>query len=411
MKQEAPVVLPIAAAFAALALAQPALAAQPGLAADPALQQRLDQVIERAIAAERIVGAVVLVARDGQPVYRRAAGFADREAGRPMRLDTPFRLASITKPLVSAAALALAEQGLLGLDDPVTRYLPDFTPPLADGRIPEIRLRHLLTHTAGLSYGILQGDEGPYRRAGVSDGLDSPGIGLEENLRRLARLPLAFEPGSAWNYSLATDVLGAVLQEAAGLPLPALVEQRVTGPLGMADTHFFAREPERLAVAYADGEPRPARMGESHAVAFGESSILFAPGRALDAAAYPSGGAGMVGTAEDFLRFLEAIRSGGAPILSAQGAALLTQNAIGTLPVSAAGPGWGFSLGASVLLDPAAAQSPQSAGTWQWGGAYGHSWFVDPLERLSVVALTNTAIAGMTGDFPTALRDAVYGRK
>ena len=117
----------------------------------------------------------------------------------------------------------------------------------------------------------------------------------------------------------------------------------------------------------------------------------------------------MVGTAPDFLAFLEALRMGGAPLLKPESVEALTTNAIGDLRVNAVGPGWGFGLGVAVLKDPELAESPESAGTWRWGGAYGHSWFVDPVRRLSVVALTNTAVAGMNGPYPEAIRDAVYG--
>src|SRR5690242_9833095 len=148
-----------------------------GLAAaeERAVSARLDAVIEQALADKRVVGTVVLVARDGKVIYHRAAGEADREAHTPLREDAVFRLASMSKPLVSAAALALVDQGKLGLEDPVTRWLPDFRPRLADGREAVITVRQLLTHTAGLSYGFFEPEDGPYHRAGVSDGLDAPG--------------------------------------------------------------------------------------------------------------------------------------------------------------------------------------------------------------------------------------------
>nr|WP_207553681.1 serine hydrolase domain-containing protein [Pseudoroseomonas deserti] len=360
------------------------------------------------MARQRIVGAVVLVARDGQTVYRRAAGFADREAAAPMREDTVFRLSSMTKPITAAAALALVEQGRLALDAPTTRYLPEFQPALADGRRPDITIRQLMTHTAGLGYAFAQADRGPYRRAHVSDGLDQPGLSLEENLRRIASVSLAYLPGQGWAYSVATDVLGAAMQAAAGAPLPDLARRLVTGPLGMADTGFAPPDPARLATPYVDAAPRPARMAEEERLRLGHGHIAFSLRRAFDPASFPSGGAGMVGTAPDFLRFLEALRQGGAPILKPDSVALLTHHAEGLVPRDSPMPGWGFSLGFSILLDPKAAATPQSPGTWQWGGVYGHSWFVDPAQRLVVVAMTNTTIEGMAGDFPRAIRDAVY---
>jgi CubicO group peptidase (beta-lactamase class C family) len=369
----------------------------------------LDAVIDQAVGEERIVGTVVLVAEDGRIVYRRAAGFADREDGVPVREETVFRFASLTKPIVSVAAVALIEQGKLRLDTPVSEWIPWFRPKLADGREPVITVRHLMTHTSGLSYGFMELPDSDFHRAGVSDGLDQPGLALEENLRRIVSVSLNHDPGRRWIYSVATDVLGEVIARSAAQPLPDLVERLVTGPLGLRDTSFRIAEGVRLATPYGDADPRPVPMEDPHRVPFGRSAVLYSPARAFDANSFPSGGGGMVGTVPDFLVFLEALRTGGAPLLKPESVQALTTNAIGDLKVHAVGPGWGFGLGVAVLKDPELAESPQSVGTWKWGGAYGHSWFVDPVRRLSVVALTNTAVAGMTGPFPDAIRDAVYG--
>lgn len=371
------------------------------------LAPRVDRVIDDALAAGTIVGAVMLVAVDGEIAYARAAGVADREAGVPMTEATLFRLASLTKTVVSAAALRLVEEGRLGVDDRLARWIPEFRPFLADGSAPDITVRHLLTHTSGLGYGFLEDPDGPLQQAGVSDGMDQPGLGMAENLRRLATVPLRFMPGSAWYYSLATDVLGEIAARAGGAPLPEIVRTRVTGPLGMADSGFAVADPARLAVPYADAAPRPVRMGEAHALPFMNGVLRFAPGRAFHAASFASGGTGLIGTAGDYLRFLEALRKGGDGVLQPESAALITTDAIDPdMPTDE--PGWGFGFGAAVLRDPVAAKTPQTPGTWSWGGVYGHSWYVDPARRLSVVVLTNTAVAGMTGAFPEALRAAVY---
>lgn len=368
----------------------------------------LDTVIELALAARRLVGVVVLVARDGQLVYHRAAGDADREMRRPMTEDAVFRLASLTKPIVSTATLALADRGLLTLDDPVRRWLPAFRPRTARGREPEITIQHLLTHTAGLTYGFMQ-PGGDYDVAGVSDGLDAPGITLDENLRRIASVRLSYDPGSAWGYSIAHDVLGAVVAEAGGAPLPEIVAALVALPLGMRGTGFVARDPSRLVTPYADGDPLPVRMTDPYSLAYPRwgAIVRFSPDRALSARAYPSGGSGMVGTAADFLAFLEALRRRDETLLRPESAVALTTHAVGTLRSN---PGWGWGFAGAVLLDPIEARTPQTAGTIMWGGAYGHSWFVDPHRRLTVVALTNTAMEGMAtaGTFPDELRDAVY---
>jgi len=369
----------------------------------------LDIVLDAALALNRVVGAVVVVAQSGDIVYQRAVGFANRETRKPMRLNTIFRFASLAKPVVSAAALALVEQTKLGLNDPVTKWIPDFRPTLLDGRAPTITIRQLLTHTAGLSYGYAEAEDGPYHQAKVSDGLDQPGLSGEENLRRLASAPLLSEPGTSFQYSLAIDVLGEVLARVKEAPLPQVIEDLVTEPLRMRDTGFAVERIERLAVPYVDASPAPVRMPDSYIVPFPPGAgVSFTPGRILDPNSYPSGGAGMAGTAPDFVVFLEALRAGGEPILEKETVKMMTTNQIGDFLIDPESPGWGFGFGAAVLTDPIAAQTPQAVGTFRWGGIYGHSWFVDPESELTVVALTNTTLEGMAGVFPLAIRDAVY---
>jgi CubicO group peptidase (beta-lactamase class C family) len=372
-----------------------------------AARSPIDAAIDRALAERRIVGAVVLVSHDGRLVYQRAAGLADRETRQAMATSTVFRLSSVTKPIVSAAVLALIDQKKLSLDDPVTKWLPTFRPRLAGGEAPTITVRQLLTHTSGLGYKFAEKPGTAYYAAGVSDGFDEARITLDENLRRLAAVPLFSRPGAAWRYSLSIDVLGAVLEKASGKLLPELVADLVTRPLGLPDTAFWASEPGRLAAPYYDSKPAPARMADPQPVPYpGAGRLTYSPSRAFDRTAYPSGGAGMVGTAPDVMRFLETIRGGGKPILSAASAMIMLRNQIGTL--AGPQPGVGFGYGGAVVVDPAAAQTPQSAGTWQWGGVYGHSWFVDPARKLAVVAFTNTGLEGMWGKFTTDVRDAVY---
>lgn len=373
-----------------------------------ALREKLDLTIDLAIAKQQIVGAVVFVARNGELTYQRAAGLADREAGIPVRADTQFRLASMTKLIVSVTALALVDAGKLSLDDPVTRYLPYFRPELADGTSPVITVRELMTHTSGLNYGFLEPANGAYHQLHISDGLDSPRISLDANLHRLAKAPLLYAPGTQWQYSLSVDVLGAIIEKASGVSLPEIVSRTVTGPLGMHDTAFVVDDASRVAIPYADGSP-PVRMTRRYTLPFGGSAIVYAPERAFDKQAFPSGGAGMTGTARDYLILLEALRKGGGPVLQQETVRTLTSNAIGELAVPLAGPGFGWGLGVAVLKDPGVAHSPSAAGTWQWGGVYGTHFWVDPSAKLSVVVLTNTAVAGTVGDFPDAVRKAVYG--
>ena len=372
-----------------------------------AADARIDAAIDQAIAEQRIVGTVVIVSQDGKVVYQRAAGFADRESKRPMQVDTVFRLSSVSKPIVSAAALVLVDQGKLSLDDPVTKWLPDFRPKLASGTAPTITVRQLLTHTSGLGYKFAEKPGTAYYNAGVSDGFDELRISLDENLRRLATAPLFNAPGEAWRYSVSIDVLGAVLEKASGKALAQVVAETVTQPLGMRDTGFWAKNPARLAVPYHDAKPAPAPMDDPYVMPFGEGGrMTYSPSRALDSKAFPSGGAGMVGSAPDVMRLLEAVRTGGKPILKAATAESMMRNEIGSL--MGPGPGMGFGFGGAVVVDPAAAKTPQSPGTWNWGGVYGHNWFVDPARKLTVVAFTNTAPEGLWGKFTTDLRDAVY---
>jgi CubicO group peptidase (beta-lactamase class C family) len=383
-----------------------------GAAGIDAMPARVDRAVAGAIGENRIVGAVVLVAKDGRIVCENAAGFNDREAGTSMTRDAIFRLASLTKPVVAATALAQSDLGLYDLDTPVTRFLPTFRPKLADGSEPVVTVRHLLTHTAGLRYRF--GDEpgGDYHRADVSDGLDQPGLPLEENLGRIASVPLAFAPGSAWLYSLAIDVLGGMVAKAHGGTLAGAVEAHVTGPLAMRDTGFAVTDLKRLAVAYADASPEPVRMADTHSVPIAGTDrvLVFHPDRILHPGSYQSGGGGMAGTADDFLNLLEALRTGGAPILRPETVALASRNQIGNLPREEPGDiGWRFGFLSAVLADPKAAAVPHAPGTLQWGGVYGHTWFIDPGAGLSAVILSNTAIEGCLGKFPGEVRDAIYG--
>lgn len=374
-------------------------------AEDAALAARLDPILERAIAQQRIVGTVVMVARQGRVVYHRAAGFADREAGRAMQQDQLFRFASLTKPVVAVTALRLADQGQLDLQAPVSRYLPYFTTRLADGTPAVPTLAQLLSHTSGLHYGFGEERDGPYHQAGVSDGLDGATLTLEENLRRLAGVPLDFGPGSHWRYSLGLDVMGGVIAAATGLPLPAVVQREVSAPLALQDLTFHVTDPARLATAYRDGYPRPEPMSEPYLLPLPKGGILYSPARALSANAFASGGGGMQGSAGDYLAFLEALRQG--RLLQPASQRLFMEDQIPGLQREDA-PGWGFSLGAAVLRNARLAKTPQTPGTLQWGGVYGNAWFIDPARELSVVILTNTAIAGMSGPFPDAIRDALY---
>lgn len=363
---------------------------------------RLQSVIDDAVARGRIVGVVYLVAKDGEIVFATERGHADREAGKPVRRDTLFRLASVTKPFVATAALAMMDEGLIALADPVSRYLPYFKPKAADGSVSQITLRHLITHTSGLSY-----DYGP--DPDFSDGLSDTDLGFEENFKLLAARPLKFAPGSRWEYSVAIDVLGAVLAHAEGTSLDDVVTRRICDPLDITDTRFTIVDRERLATAYADATPTAMRMPDRMILGSDDGRYFsFAPMRAFNPKAFQSGGAGMIGTADDVLRFLEAIRLGGTPLVSPETCRAAVTNQIGTLARGDGHEGQRFGYLSAIVQDARAAATPQSQGTLNWGGVYGNDWYVDIAKGLSVVSLSNTALEGCLGPFTTDTRDALY---
>ncbi len=376
--------------------------------ARPSLERKIDQAFDSAISERRIVGGVVIVVQDGKVVYRKAKGLADRENNRPMKEDAVFRLASMSKPLVSAAALRLIDQGKLKLDDPVDKWIPDFLPRLKDGKRPNITIFNLLTHTSGLDYTFSEDKNGPYHRLRVSDGLNDVGISLEENVRRISAAPLLFAPGTEWRYSLSIDVLGRVIEKVTQADLAESVAQLVTKPLNMRDTGFYATDAARLAVPYVDGKPAPVKMADPYSLPVGNSTIEFSPSRALKKDAYPSGGAGMVGAADDYALFLETLRKGGAPLLKPETCGKIFSNTLGDMKISARGPGWGWGLLAAYLKDQKTAHALSHVGTIEWGGVYGHAWWVDSEAKLTVVILTNTALEGMSGKFPNDVKQAVY---
>jgi len=371
------------------------------------LKAELDRVIAEALDEQRIVGTVVEILIDGEPGYRHAAGLGDREADQPMTEDSIFLLSSVAKPIVTVAALNLVQRGTIGLDDIVSEWLPAFRPQLPDGSEPRITIRQLLTHSAGLSYVFMERGDGPYRRHAISSGLDDTDDDLTALIGKLTAIPLSYPPGHGWGYSMSLDVLGAVIEEATGSKLPEAIAALVTRPMGMNDTAFSVTDKRRLVVHYGDASPRPRRLVGDDAVPFFGNPVRLSPGRILNPRAFPSGGAGMAGTAGDVIRLLESLRTGHSPVLDAASTRSMfdIQARTGGL---AAGAGWEFGFGGAVLVEPEMAGTPQSRGTLQWDGAYGHKWFIDPARGLTVVALTNTAFEGMNGRFPVDLRDAIY---
>lgn len=361
------------------------------------LKGRVDAAIDAALVS-RIVGCVVLVSQGGTRVYQRAAGYADREAGTPVKEDTIFRFASLTKPVVSAAALRMIDLGLLSLDDPVDKYLPFFRPQAPDGSTPTILIRHLLTHTAGLDYELIP--------EGISRGSDPRPLGpLEDVLQALAKATLAQAPGTAWRYGMSIDVLGGVIGAINGdmSDVEAVVSKYVTGPLGMIDSHFSARDVARVAVAYGDAKPVPIRMAEPQRMEHENGEVRdMSPGRIFEPKAPHSGGAGMAGTAGDFMKLLEALRG---DFLSPTLRKAAMSNQLGTIerPDTKAK----FGLFGAVFDTPEATW--QRPGMMEWGGIWGNSWALDPATETTLVMMSNTMWEGVGGKFVEDTRQAVFG--
>ncbi|KRA99376.1 hypothetical protein ASD83_02295 [Devosia sp. Root685] len=359
----------------------------------------VNAVMDNAVSGNKIVGAELVVYRHGKIALRRTAGHFDREAGVPMIENAIYRLASVTKPIVAATALAMIDKGLLALDDLVSERLDYFAPKLDDGSQAPITIHHLLTHTAGLAYG--------YADAGISTGLGPTDKNFRENFSRVAAQPLLFAPGQGWNYSVAIDVLGAVLAQVHGGTLEDAVRTHVTGPLGMNETGFFVAQASRLAPPYADGNPIPTPMTDPQTISNENGGpTTFSPSRIFSDKAFQSGGAGMAGTPEDIATFLETLRQGGGAILKPETVAVAFSNRIGSLPRDDQGQRFGY-FGA-VIDDPVAANSASAKGTVNWGGVYGHSWLVDPANGITIVSMSNTALEGCTGRYPKDLIRAVY---
>lgn len=364
------------------------------------LQSKVDAAIDAALVS-RIVGCVVLVNQGGKEIYARTAGLADREVNRKLERNAIWRLASVTKPIVATAALKMMEAGLLQLDDPVSKYLPYFTPPSPDGVVRPITLRQLFSHSSGLSYDAVPAD--------VSPGMSGPFISMDENLRRLAKVPLVFAPGTGWVYGTSIDVLGGVIAAINGSTLEAVVQKYAAGPLGMVDWRFTPTDATRVTANYANGNPPqfpvtpPARITEDNL-----QGTNFHVDRIFRADAPQSGGGGSCGTADDVMRMLE-VYNGSGTLLQPATIAEALKNQIGSLPRRESDAGKRFTLLGAIIDDPKAARSPCPVGTLDWGGAWGHNWIIDPINRLTILACTNVAPEGCNGPFREDIRDAVYG--
>jgi len=410
-----------------LALGLAACAGQrdaPTAAAPPSRQNVLDAALRQQVESGKVGSISALVLRaDGTVLYQGHTGPRMQGQPEPIGPDSLFRLASMTKPFTSVAVMTLVEDGRIHLDDPLSKYLPEFRnlkARAADGTLRAARqptIRDLLRHMGGFSYGFLNvpGIVEAYRREGVDDGLAAPGRTTRDNMRRLARAPLQAQPGTVWAYSLATDVLGAVVEKVSGQPLDVYIRRRIAGPLGLTSFTFHVPESARGRMVQAlhpvEGTLRPIRPEERIAYPSSGGVWVANPERAFSRIAYPSGGAGATASIGDYARFARMLLNGGeldgVRILKPETVAAMTRGQTGGLPIPLRGSGHDFGYGFAVVTDPAAANTRQPAGTFGWGGIYGTGFFVDPINRLAIVVMTQTATNG--GPAANAVREAFYG--
>ena len=355
---------------------------------------RIAPVMQRYIDEQLVPGTITAIMRKGKLIHLEIQGAMDVDGGRPMQRDTVFRIASMTKPVTSVALMMLWEEGHFQLRDPVARFLPEFTDAKvsttgdASGDTGELvdpdrpmQIRDMLTHTAGLANNYL-GNGAAYREhmANYDRGGD-----LEGYIKHLAELPLNYQPGSAWQYSTATSVVGRLVEVLSGMSLEEFFYPRIFQPLGMPDTHFFLDESyaDRLAAQYMPGEDSKIVLQEPGSA---ESRWITGPKTLF------SGSGGLVSTVDDYLRFQQMMLNGGeldgVRLLSPNTVSLMADNHTGDLPVWLAGPGMGFGLGYGVVVDRGAAATPLAEGSAYWGGAYCTlSWF-DPVKEIVGVLMT-----------------------
>ena len=360
---------------------------------------RVDALLDGYVNDGRIGGIVALVLRDGKPVYEHAVGWADKEAGRRMAMDTEFRIASQSKALTSVAILQLMEEGKLTVNDEAGKYIPTFAKTtvgvknanrtgltITAARRP-ITIRDLLTHTAGISYGQTPDIAPLYEAKGLGPAAgfgwyfadkDEP---ICVTMERLGTLPFVAQPGETYEYGYNTDILGCIVEKASGQSLDEFIRTHITGPLGMQDTYFYLPPGKRarLAVVYgSDADGKAVRQPDGPR---GQGNYVDGPRKSF------SGGAGIVSTARDYATFLEALRNGGAlgkvRLLSPHAVQLMTTNQVGDLK-SPKGLGFGYGF---ETHDTYGVSGMESVGSWGWGGAYGTYYRVDPAERLTTVLM------------------------
>jgi CubicO group peptidase (beta-lactamase class C family) len=368
------------------------LAAPQSQGISPARLERATAVLQAAVDQGQYAGAVMLVARRGQIVQWQALGYRDVARTDPMRVDTIFQIYSMTKPITSVAALLLMEEGRLTLDDPVSRFLPEFARTRPATR--PITIKHLLTHTAGFAAG--EKLHGPaVERLEAARVYESPS--LEAYANAVAALPLASDPGTRFSYDgVNTEVLARIIEVSGGLPFDEFVRRRVLDPLRMIDTDFSVPPAKRERIVEMTSTDETGGL----VVVSGPN----APGERLKH--YPSGAGGLYSTAADYVRFCQMLLNGGeldgARILGRKTVELMMANHLGQLspPVNEFNDGEGFGLGGYVVLDPARRGQPGSVGQFGWSGAAATWFFIVPLEQLIAILMMQLLPRHLPADPP-----------
>jgi CubicO group peptidase (beta-lactamase class C family) len=359
---------------------------------------RITVAMKRYIDRKEVPGVVTMVARRGRIVHLEAAGYRDAEAATPMTTDTIFRVASMTKPITSVAVMMLFEEGHFLLSDPISKWLPEFANmkvvqiPTGDERIGApyktvpatrpITIRHLLTHTAGLPNSYRGFTQSEFAKAAARENANET---MADVIARVAKLPLNFHPGDAWEYGPATDVLGRLVEVISGQTLDEFFRKRIFEPLGMKDTHFYLPQSKltRFAAMYQPDANNKIKLVEA---ATRQSRWVREPH------VYFPGAGGLVSTVADYVRFHQMMLNGGElngmRLLGRKTVELMTANHIGELPVWLTGPGYGFGLGYSVVKDVGATGQPGSTGNYGWGGAFCTYFWVDPVEEVIGIVMT-----------------------
>jgi CubicO group peptidase (beta-lactamase class C family) len=356
--------------------------------------KRVDAMAQRYVDEGKLAGLVTLVARHGRVAHFGKCGVQNLETGAPMDYDTIFRIYSMTKPITTVALMMLYEQGLFQLRDPVSRFLPEFKGIkvwVSEGElidpVREISIYDLLTHTAGLSYGGYEETGIPVDKLYDEANLDNIEITNQEMVRRIASLPLLYHPGEKWFYSVATDVVGHLVEVIAGMPLDSYFEERILVPLGMEDTAFYVPDAkmDRFAALYGPGQDGSLKLLDDPS-----TGAYSKPPRLL------AGGHGLVSATTDYLLFCQMLLNGGelngVRLLGRKTVELMAMNHLPESMIPIGWPpdimhGYGFGLGFRVRVDDAQAGLLGSVGEYAWGGYASTSFFIDPREELIAILM------------------------